>query len=129
MKIVIATHQGQLYNDEVDYVVIRNQEGEFSILRNHIPIVSIIIDGYVKLVLGKDQYYVVIINGIAEFKNNELNVLAQEAHIGRDAGSAKEHLIAIRKERLEENRRQTVDLTEKEKELRENIKKARAGRL
>ena len=40
-----------------------------------------------------------------------------------------DYLAEIRKERLEKNRKESTDFAEKEKELREHIKKARAGEL
>ena len=130
MKIIVSTHQGTLYNDTVDYVVVHStKDGEYGIMENHVPVVSIIEEGYVKLVRDKNEFYVVIFSGILEFHNNVVTVLVQEAHIGRSAESAKEHLNIIRKERLEKNRQESSDFTQKEKELRENLKKTRAGSL
>ncbi len=129
MKIVVSTHQGNLYNEEVDYVVIKNNDGEFAILKNHIPVVAVINEGYVKLVKGNEEYYVVIISGILEFHDDNVNVLAQEAHIGYNRESAKNHLDEFRKERLDKNRKEQVDLTQKEKELREHLRNSKAGQL
>ena len=67
MKIVVSSHQGNLYNEEVDYVVVHSDsDGEFAIMQNHIPVVSVIDEGYVKLVRDKDEFYVVIVNGILQ---------------------------------------------------------------
>ena len=130
MKIVVSTHQGVLYNEEVDYVVVHSDaDGEYAVLKDHVPVVSVMDTGYVKLVKGKDEFYVVIQSGIFEFKDNEAVVLVQEAIIGRTAEAAKENLEAIRKERLERNRKESTDFTQMEKELRENIKKSGAGSL
>lgn len=129
MKIVVSTHQGNLYNEEVDYVVVHNDDGEFAILKDHIPVVAVIQEGYVKLVRDKDEYFIVIISGILEYHENEVSVLAQEAHIGRDQKSAKAHLDEIRKERLDKNRKEQVDFTQKEKELREHLRTTKAGEL
>lgn len=129
MKIIVSTHQGQLYNEEVEYVVVSSEEGEFAILNNHIPIVAVINEGYIKLVRDKNEYFVVIVSGILEFHNNEVSVLAQEAHIGENKEAAKAHLLEIRNERLEQNRKESVDLTKKERELREHLKNAKAGSL
>lgn len=129
MKIIVSTHQGNLYNEEVDYVVVSNQEGEFAILKDHIPVVAVINEGYVKLVRDSNEYFVVIVSGILEFHNNVVSVLAQEAHIGKDKDDAKQHLLAIRNERLEQNRKESIDLTKKEKELRDHLKNAKAGQL
>ncbi len=130
MKIIISTHQGNLYNEEVDYVVVHsNQDGEFAIMENHVPVVTVMEEGYIKLVRDTNEFYVVIVSGILEFHNNAVTVLVQEAQIGQDSQSAKAHLEEIRKERLERNRQEVTDFTQKEKELRDHLKKANAGSL
>lgn len=129
MRIIFSTHQGILYNEEVDYIVVHNSDGEFAILNDHIAVIAVIDEGYVKLVREQDQYYVAVMNGILEFHNNEVSVLAQEAHIGKDKESAKAHLDEFRKERLEQNRKEQVDFTQKEKELREHLRNSKAGQL
>ena len=130
MKVVVSTHQGVLYNEEVDYVVVHSDtDGEYAVLKDHVPVVSVMDTGYVKLVKDKDEFYVVIQSGIFEFNDNEAVVLVQEAIIGRTLEAAKENLSNIRKERLERNRQESTDFTQMEKELRENIKKTGAGQL
>ena len=130
MRIIVSTHQGNLYNEEVDYVIVHSEEdGEFGIMNNHVSVVSIMNEGYVKLVRGKDEYYVVVVSGILEFHDNVVTVLVQEAHIGENVSQAKAYLLEIRKERQEKNKQENVDFTQKEKELRENLKKANAGSL
>ncbi len=129
MKIIVSTHQGNLYNEEVDYVVIHHNDGEFAILKDHIPVISIMDLGYIKLVKENSEFFVVIVSGIVEFHDNVVSVLAQEAQIGQNKESSLAHLLAVRKERLESNRKETVDLTQKEKELREHIRKSKAGHI
>lgn len=130
MRIIVSTHQGNLYNDVVDYIVVYSESlGSIGIMKNHVPIVTVIDEGYVKLVKDKDEFYVVIVGGILEFHNNEATILVQEAHIGRSPESAKEHLLSIHNERVELNRKEVVDFTKKEQELRENLRKANAGNL
>ena len=130
MNVIVSTHQGVLYNEEVDYVVVHSDaDGEYAVLKDHVPVISVMDTGYVKLVKDKDEFYVVIQSGIFEFKDNLAQVLVQEAIVGRTAASARENLAKIRKERLERNRKESTDFTQMEKELRENIKKSGAGQL
>ena len=130
MRIVISTHQGVLYNEEIDYVVVHDQDdGEYTIMQNHIPVVSVMEEGYLKMVKGSDELFILIVSGILEFHDNYCTVTVQEAQAGRTLESTKVHLAEVRRERLERNRKESVDFTEKEKELREHIKKAKAGNL
>ena len=130
MRIIVSTHQGTLYDDTVDYVVVHStKDGEYGIMENHVTVVSIIEEGYVKLVRDKNEFYVVIFSGILEFHNNIVTVLVQEAHIGENVEAAKKYLLETRAERLEKNRQEGADFTQKEKELRESIARSKAGQL
>ncbi len=130
MRIVVSTHQGTLYDDIVDYIVVHStKDGEYGIMENHVPVVSIIEEGYVKLVRDNNEFYVVIFSGILEFHDNLATVLVQEAHIGENVEEAKKYLLEARNERLEKNRQEGTDFTQMEKELQANIKKSRGGHL
>lgn len=130
MKISVVTPQGELYNETIDYVVVTSKmNGEFAIMNNHIPIISTIDTGYVKIVKGEKELYTVVINGVVEFQNNQVNVIAQEAHIGMNKISAMDHLNTVREERIKENKRRNVDFALAEKELKKSVKDSHAGNL
>ena len=129
MKFLVSTHQGLLYDEELDYVVVHTEDNEFALMKDHIPLVCVISSGYVKMVRDQDIYYLALSNGILEYKNNVIQIIAQEAHIGVDEVRAKTHLDEVRKDRLEQNKKESSDFTKKESELIENLRKAKAGRL
>ena len=130
MKFFISTHKGVLYNDEIDYFVVKNEEGEFAILKDHTPVISVISSGYVKIVRETNiEYYYVIVNGLVEFNNNNATVLAQEAYNGETYEKARAELERVRKERIEVIKRANTDYTKLEHDLRKSIKASKAGRL
>ena len=129
MKFLVSTHQGLLYDEELDYVVVHTEDNEFALMKDHIPLVCVISSGYVKMVRDQDIYYLALSNGILEYKNNVIQIIAQDAHIGVDEVRAKTHLDEVRKDRLEQNKKESSDFTKKESELIENLRKAKAGRL
>ena len=46
MRIIVSTHQGNLYNEEVDYVVVHSATyGEYAIMSDHIPVISVMEEG------------------------------------------------------------------------------------
>lgn len=129
MRLTVINPNGVLYNEDVDYIVVSaKNNGDFAILNNHAPIVSTIDVGYLKLVKADQIVYTVIINGVLEQQDNFINVIAQEAHVGLNKDSAMEHLNQVRKERLEENKRRTIDFLTAEKELKKAIKEAKASK-
>ncbi len=129
MKVIVSTHQGQLLSDDADYIVCKNENGQFAIFKNHIPTISVIGKGLIRLNRDKDTLYVAINNGILEFKENTVTVIAQGAFIGRDEKSVKKNLEKVLKEQLEANRKTQVDFASKEKDLMRNIQRSKAGEL
>lgn len=130
MNIVIVTPDGELYNESVDSVVISSSNnGDYEILKDHLPIVSTIDTGYIKMTAGKLVYYVVIINGVVENINNKITVVSQDAFIGRSKENAFKNLYDIRNARTEENKKRNVELAMAERELKRQIKMTGAGKI
>jgi F-type H+-transporting ATPase subunit epsilon len=130
MNIAIVTPDGELYNEEVESVIISSSNnGDYEILKDHLPIVSTIDTGYVKLTSGKMVYYVVVINGVVENLNNKIIVVSQDAFIGKSKESALKNLNDIRFARTEENKKRNIELAKAERELKRQIKMTGAGKL
>ena len=72
---IVNPEQSFLIKDDVTEVVVPAFEGEIGILKDHIPIISFLKPGLIKIFSesGEEKYY--IEDGIAEFKNNSLSVL------------------------------------------------------
>ena len=64
-----------LVKEDVLEVVVPAFEGEMGILKNHIPIISFLKPGIIKILSksGDESFYVE--DGIVEFKNNNLSIL------------------------------------------------------
>ncbi|MDF2699152.1 MAG: atpC [Haloplasmataceae bacterium] len=129
IKINVVTPLGKLFEEEVNFITIRNADGEQAILKNHIPVVIAINPGYIKLNRKDEILFVTIVGGFLEFSNNIVNVIAQEAEIGRDHDNALKHLEDLRKNRVNENKRKNIDFTKAERELREQIRNISANQL
>jgi F-type H+-transporting ATPase subunit epsilon len=130
LKISIVTPDGELYNETVDSIVVSaSNNGDYGILSDHVPIISTIDTGYIKLEQKDLVYYVVIINGVVENHHNKITVIAQDAFIGDSEKDAMKNLLDIRKSRIEENRKRNVELAKAEKELLKQIKQTGAGNL
>ncbi|MBO5711878.1 MAG: F0F1 ATP synthase subunit epsilon [Acholeplasmatales bacterium] len=129
MKIIVSTHQGVLLEEEADYIQVCSDIGNFGILNNHVPLVTIINTGYIKYTNSGSDKFAAICGGIFEFHDNVATVLAQEAAMGADENEAQNAILAHRYARMEINRRESADFTKKEKELYDNIKEANAGNL
>ncbi len=129
MIFKVLTQDGETYTDDFDFALIKNQDGELAILKDHIPIILHIYDGYIKFVQTKQEVFVVVEQGVLEFSKNELTVLALEAQIGPTLERAKAAFDHMKKEKLEMTKKENVDFSKLEHDLRENIKKGKASEL
>ena len=127
IKINVVTPSGKLFEEEATSILVRNVDGEQAILQNHTPVVIAINPGFVRLKKDNELMYVTIVGGFLEFSNNVVNVVCQEAEIGKNHESALKHLTNLRKERLEENKRKNIDFTKAERDLKEQIKNIHAS--
>ena len=75
-KIEIISPDKSFYNSEnANEVVVPAVEGDMGILKNHIPIISFLKPGLIKVLTdnSEDEFYVE--DGILEFKDNTLSIL------------------------------------------------------
>ena len=72
---IVNPEKSFLSKDDIIEAVVPAYEGEMGILKDHIPIISFLKPGIVKIKSksGEDSYYVE--DGIIEFKDNNLTVL------------------------------------------------------
>ena len=72
---IVNPEKSFLVKEDVSEVVVPAFEGEMGILKNHIPIISFLKPGIIKILSksGNESYYVE--DGIMEFKNDNLSVL------------------------------------------------------
>lgn len=129
MKLSVLTAEGKSFSDEIDYIVVHNEDGEIAILKDHIPIIVQIRSGYVKCVIGNQLKFAIIEQGILEFKDNNLSILALDAAMGTTLESTRDSFEKMKKEKLEMTKKENIDLSKQERELKENIQKSKAGQL
>ncbi len=129
MIFKVMTQKGEAHSGEIEYVVIKNEDGELAILDDHIPIILQIKKGHLKLVNGKEDIFLVIEQGVVEFKNNELIILALDVQRGSNLEEAETAFSQMKKDRLEMTKKENVDFSKYERDLKENIAKGKAGQL
>ena len=72
---IVNPEKSFLVKEDVSEVIVPAFEGEMGILKDHIPIISFLKPGIIKILSksGIESYYVE--DGIIEFKNNNLSIL------------------------------------------------------
>lgn len=121
IKAKVLTPSGILLEDRFDHFVADGDEGQVGIFENHIPILLKITDGYLKFVQEGKTTYVVVRNGVLDFKQNVATIVAENVEIGDNLAQTKKELHLHLKERLQESKQQFVDFVGAEKELARTI--------
>ena len=82
---IVNPEKSFLSKEEVSEVVVPAFEGEIGILKDHIPIISFLKPGIIKVSIGSEveKYYVE--DGIVEFKDNSLSILTSSIFNLKDA--------------------------------------------
>ena len=86
---IVNPEQSFLLKEDVTEIVIPAFEGEMGILKDHIPIISFLKPGLIKIFSksGEENYY--IEEGIVEFKDNSLSILTGSIFNTRDINKDK----------------------------------------
>jgi len=72
---IINPEKSFLSKENVSEVVLPAFEGEIGILKNHIPIISFLKPGIIKVFTGTEEENYYVEDGIVEFKDNSLSIL------------------------------------------------------
>lgn len=79
IQLEIVTPEKTVLSEAVDIVVAPGEEGEFGVLRNHIPFLTKLKVGELRFRIGADLRHVAIMGGYAEVLPDRVTVLAPAA--------------------------------------------------
>ena len=82
---IVNPEKSFLSKEEVSEVVVPAFEGEIGILKDHIPIISFLKPGIVKVFIGNEEENYYVEDGIVEFKDNSLSILTSSIFNLKDA--------------------------------------------
>ena len=87
---IVNPEKSFLIKEDVSEVVVPAFEGEMGILKDHIPIISFLKPGIIKILSksGDENYFVE--DGIVEFKNNNLSILTSSIFNLNDLDKSKQ---------------------------------------
>jgi F-type H+-transporting ATPase subunit epsilon len=79
LNVEIITPEGKLLTREVDSVVIPTMDGETGILPGHIPVITKVVRGELKLISGTTADLIAVDNGFAEVIGDRVAILTEGA--------------------------------------------------
>ena len=72
---IVNPEKSFLVKNNVTEVVLPAFEGEIGILKDHIPIISFLRPGIIRVLIGSEEEDFYVEDGIVEFKDNSLSIL------------------------------------------------------
>ncbi len=79
LTLEIVTPEARVYSDTIDSVVIPTVEGEVGILPGHIPLLTQVADGELRVTKGGATHFLAVGGGFAEVAGDRVQVLAEHA--------------------------------------------------
>jgi len=79
LTLEIVTPEGRVYSDTIDTVVIPTVEGEVGILPGHIPLLTQVQSGELRVSKGSETLFLAVSGGFAEVQADRVSVLAERA--------------------------------------------------
>lgn len=79
LTLEIITPDEKVYSAEADQVVLPTESGETGILTGHIPLVTKLIPGELKVIKGSNTEFVAVSSGFAKVLGNTISVLTEAA--------------------------------------------------
>ncbi len=89
MKLKIITQERVVFDQEVDAVYSKGIDGEFGILKGHIPMMSALDIGVTRAIVNNDVKTFTTMGGILQFKNEECLILTTLAEPGEEIDEAR----------------------------------------
>lgn len=79
LSFALVSPERELFNGDVDHVVVPGVEGEFGVLPNHAPVMSVIKPGALRVINDGSERRIFVNGGFADVTPEGLTVLAEEA--------------------------------------------------
>ncbi len=79
LTLEIVTPESKVYSDTIDTVVIPTVEGEVGILPGHIPLLTQVEDGELRVTKGGVTQFLAVSGGFVEVESDCVRVLAEHA--------------------------------------------------
>lgn len=84
MILKIITHEKIVFEGEVDELVIQTKAGQMGILKDHIPLTTVLDVGVTKAKIGTSEKFFATMGGIFQFKDNVATILTDVCEDGCD---------------------------------------------
>ena len=79
LTLEIVTPEARVYSDTIDTVVIPTVEGQIGILPGHLPLLTQVADGELRVTKGGQEQLIAVGSGFAQVEGDKVSILAERA--------------------------------------------------
>nr|YP_003934086.1 ATP synthase CF1 epsilon subunit [Geranium palmatum]YP_009250236.1 ATP synthase CF1 epsilon subunit [Geranium maderense]ACH47699.1 ATP synthase CF1 epsilon subunit [Geranium palmatum]ADJ66385.1 ATP synthase CF1 epsilon subunit [Geranium palmatum]AKI85024.1 ATP synthase CF1 epsilon subunit [Geranium maderense]AMY96064.1 ATP synthase CF1 epsilon subunit [Geranium maderense] len=84
LNLCVLTPKRILWDSEVKEIILSTDSGQIGVLPNHVPIVTGLDTGILRIRLNDQWFTMVLMGGFARIANNEIIIFAHDAEKGSD---------------------------------------------
>lgn len=100
LNLQIITPEKVAYKGEAEQVTLPTQDGEITILANHIPLISVIKHGRLVIKNGSEEILMAVWGGFVEVKKNDLIIMTNTAERSEEIDEERAQKARERAEKL-----------------------------
>ncbi len=104
IKFKIVTPEKTVFEEEIDQVTLPTQEGEITVLPNHIPLISVLSPGELVIKKDNEEIDMAVSGGMIEVRNNEIVILADTAERAEEIDLKRAEEARERAEKLKDEK-------------------------
>lgn len=128
IHLKVITHEKVIYDKDVISIVSNGINGQFGVLKNHLPFMTTLNIGVTKAEIEPGKFdYIATIGGIFQIKNNQAVILSDEALMGNDIDLARAKQAKERAQARLANSKQNIDVQRAELALARALARLKAA--
>jgi F-type H+-transporting ATPase subunit epsilon len=104
IKFKIVTPEKTVYEDSVDQLTLPTQEGEITVLPEHIPLIAVLAPGELVIKQNGKEIAMAVSGGMIEVRKNEITILADTAERAEEIDIARAEEARERAEKLKDEK-------------------------
>lgn len=123
----VVAPDGQILSKDVEFVLVRGEEGDLGILAHHAPLVAGLEIGVAQYIEGGQRHKLAVCGGFIEVIDNKVTILARAAEKAEDIDLPRALAAKERAEKRLKERRPETDLLRAESALKRAVARIKAA--
>ncbi|WP_066506040.1 F0F1 ATP synthase subunit epsilon [Abyssisolibacter fermentans] len=124
-RLEIVTPDKKFFEDDVEMIIVRGTEGDIGILKNHVPLVTVLGIGKIKVQIDGEMREASIASGYIEVEKEKTTIITDAAEWAQDIDVKRAEAAKIRAEERLKKENKDTDVARAEIALKKAINRIR----